>query len=83
MTEDYFQREFARLKADHTAIMADAEKHKDDIEYFMTRIDEAIAVCDKMAKLDSEHKKFLLDQIDKGSVGVLQECINKLFGVGA
>lgn len=83
MTEEYFQEEHARLKAKHTAIMADANEHKDDFEYFMVRIDEAIAACDKMAKLDSEHKKLLIDQMDKRSLGILQEFINKLFGVGA
>lgn len=83
MTEEYFQKEFARLKTEHDAIMADANEHREDFEYFMARIDEAIAIADKMAKLSKQHDDFLLEELDKGSLEVLQQFINKLFGVGA
>lgn len=83
MTEEYFQKELARLQTEHEAIMADANEHREDFDYFMSRIDEAIVIVKKMAKLDSEHNKFLLEELDKGGLEILQQFINKLFGVGA
>lgn len=83
MTEEYFQKELERLKSEHEAIMADANAHKEDFEYFMSRIDEAIAVTKKIAKLSKQHDDFLLQELEKGSLEILQNFINKLFGVGA
>lgn len=75
MTEEYFQEEFARLKAEHAAITVDAERHKDDIKYFMSRIDEAIAVANKMQKLNTEYGEFLLDQLEKGGALVCSKSL--------
>lgn len=72
-----------RLTSEHATIMADANEHRENFEYFMLRIDKAIEIADKMAKLDSEYKRFLLKELNEGSLEILQQFINKLFGVGA
>lgn len=52
-------------------------------EIYKEKSNSQMKILDEMTKLDSEHKKILLDRFEKGSLAILPQFINKLFGVGA
>lgn len=82
--EAEFKAQLDALAKKNRAIMDDLNEHRDEypFEKRMAIIDEGIKICDEMAKLDTKHKEFLLDQLDKAGVEAVQDIINMMFGVG-
>lgn len=84
MTEEYFNKEFNRLKIQFAELQEQAKRIQNrDHEWseLDPLITEQIAIADKMAQLDSEHKAWILEQIEIESENIIQKCINILFGI--
>lgn len=83
--EKAYKDKLDALAKENKALMEDLETHKNEytIEEQLDIIGKGIKICDEMAKLETEHKEWLLDQLDKAGIEAIQSIINMMFGIGA
>ena len=83
--ENWFKAEMDRLVQEHKKLDDNFNAHHTEwsFEGFENNLDKRTEIIKRMSQLDTDHKQFLLDQLDKAGVETIQKIINYIFGIRA
>lgn len=83
--ENWFRSEMDRLSKENQKLDDDFNAHYKEwsSEEIKDNLDKRLKLIERASQLDTDHKQFLLDQLDKAGVDTIQKIINLVFGIRA